>query len=93
MLFRSPVAPVYNTKDTCADPHLEARGMWKEIEHPKAGKYKAVTFPFKLSKTQPEIQRPAPLLGQDNEYVITELLGKPKEYFEELKKKGVVAWT
>jgi len=90
---RLPVAPIYHTKDTCADPHLNERGMFQEIEHPKAGKYKAITFPFKLSKTQPEIQRPAPLLGQDNEYVITDLLGKSKEYFEELKKKGVVAWT
>ncbi len=90
---RLPVAPVYNTKDTCADPHLEARGMFQEIEHPKAGKYKALTFPFKMSETQPQIKRHAPLLGQDNEYVITELLGKPKEYFEELKKKGIIAWT
>jgi len=90
---RLPVAPIYYPKDTCADPHLNARGMFQEIEHPKAGKYKAITFPFKMSKTQPEIQSPAPLLGQDNKYVICDLLGKSEEFYDGLKKKGVVAWT
>jgi len=90
---RLPVAPVYHTKDTCEDPHLATRNMFVEIEHPKAGRYKAVNFPFKLSVTQPEIKRHAPLLGQDNKYVICDLLGKSEEYFEELKRKGIVAWT
>jgi CoA:oxalate CoA-transferase len=90
---RIPVAPIYQTSDTCADPHLAARNMFVEVEHPKAGKYKAVNFPFKMSKTQPEIKSTAPLLGQDNKYVICDILGKSEEYFEELKKKGVIAWT
>ena len=87
------VAPVYHTDDTCADPHLEAREMFTEIEHPKAGKYKAINFPFKMSKTQPEIKSPAPLLGQHNKQVICDILGKSEEYFEDLKKKGIIAWT
>ena len=90
---RIPVAPIYTTEDTCNDPHLAARNMFVEVEHPKAGKYKAVNFPFKMSETQPEIHSTAPLLGQDNKYVICDILGKPEEYFEELKKKGVIAWT
>lgn len=88
-----PVAPIYHLDDTVADPHLEARGMFQEIEHPTAGKYKAITFPFKMSKTQPEIKSPAPVLGQDNKHVICDILGKSEEYYEELKKKGIVAWT
>ncbi len=90
---RVPVAPIYHLDDTVADPHLKARGMFQEIEHPTAGKYKALTFPFKMSKTQPEIKNPAPALGQDNKHVICDILGKSEEYLEELKKKGVVAWT
>jgi formyl-CoA transferase len=87
-----PVAPIYHLDDTVADPHLHARGMFQEIEHPTAGKYNAITFPFKMSKTQPEIKSPAPVLGQDNKHVICDILGKSEEYFEELKKKGIVAW-
>lgn len=90
---RVPVAPIYQTNETSADPHLEARNMFVEIEHPKAGKYKAVNFPFKMSKTQPEIKSPSPLLGQHNKEVICGILGKPEEYLEDLKKKGIVAWT
>jgi crotonobetainyl-CoA:carnitine CoA-transferase CaiB-like acyl-CoA transferase len=67
--------------------------MFVEIEHPKAGKYKAINFPFKMSKTQPEIKSPAPTLGQHNKHVICEILGKSEEYYEVLKKKGVIAWT
>ncbi len=90
---RVPVAPIYHTNDTCADPHLAARDMFVEIEHPKAGKYKAINFPFKMSKTQPEIKSPAPVLGQDNKHVICDILGKSEEYYEELKKKGIISWT
>jgi CoA:oxalate CoA-transferase len=90
---RLPVAPVYHTDETCADPHLKARNMFVEVKHPKAGEYKAINFPFKMSKTQPEVKRPAPLLGQDNKYVICEILEKTEEYFEELKKKGIIAWN
>jgi crotonobetainyl-CoA:carnitine CoA-transferase CaiB-like acyl-CoA transferase len=90
---RLPVAPIYHTKDTANDPHLHSRNMYVEIEHPRVGKYNAINFPFKMSMTQPEIKRHAPLLGQDNKYVICELLGKSDEYYEDLKKKGIVAWT
>jgi crotonobetainyl-CoA:carnitine CoA-transferase CaiB-like acyl-CoA transferase len=90
---RVPVAPVYHTNETCEDPHLEARNMFVEIEHPTAGKYKAINFPFKMSETQPDIKSPAPLLGQDNKYVICDILGKSVKYFEDLKKKGIIAWT
>jgi crotonobetainyl-CoA:carnitine CoA-transferase CaiB-like acyl-CoA transferase len=88
-----PVAPVYQTYDTCADPHLAERNMFVEIVHPKAGKYKAINFPFKMSKTQPEIKSPAPLLGQHNKEVICDILGKSEDYLENLKKKGIIAWT
>jgi crotonobetainyl-CoA:carnitine CoA-transferase CaiB-like acyl-CoA transferase len=90
---RLPVAPIYHTKDTANDPHLHSRNMYVEIEHPRVGKYNAINFPVKMSMTQPEIKRHAPLLGQDNKYVICELLGKSDEYYEDLKKKGIVAWT
>lgn len=89
---RLPVAPIYHTNDTCADPHLASRDMFVEVEHPKVGKYKAINFPFKMSKTQPEIKSSAPLLGQHNKEVICGIMGKSEEYYEELKRKGVIAW-
>jgi len=35
-------------------------------------------FSFNLSTVSPEIRRKGPLLGQDNEYVLCELLGRPR---------------
>ena len=90
---RIPVAPVYHTDDTVKDPHLHARNMFVEVEHPKHGKYEAINFPFKMSVTQPEIKTPAPLLGQHSKDVICGILGRSEEYYEELKKKGIVAYS
>jgi crotonobetainyl-CoA:carnitine CoA-transferase CaiB-like acyl-CoA transferase len=45
-----------------------------------------------MSKTQPEIKSSAPLLGQHNKEVICGIMGKSEEYYEELKRKGVIAW-
>ena len=89
---RLPVAPIYHMDENATDPQLEERGMFVEVEHPKHGKYRAVNFPFKMSKTQPEIKSTAPVLGADNRHVICDLLGHSEEFYLELRKKGVVSY-
>ena len=60
-----------------------------ELEHPVRGKYKTLGYPAKLEKSPVEVKN-APLLGQDNEKVYTELLGYTKRDLDELKKSGVI---
>ena len=45
---------------------------------------------IKLSKTKPEVKEPAPLLGQHNQQVLSEMLGLSVEEIEELKKQGII---
>jgi CoA:oxalate CoA-transferase len=47
----APVAPVYSVRETVKDPHLIARGMFIEVEHPKAGRITVPNFPVKLSES------------------------------------------
>jgi CoA:oxalate CoA-transferase len=85
-----PVAPIYDVSDTVADPHLAARGMFVEVDHPKAGKIKVPNFPVKFSGTPGEVTSSAPLLGQDNREILKEVLGYTVEQIGELEKERVI---
>jgi len=86
-----PVAPIYNISETVKDPHLIARGMFIELEHPLAGKVKVPNFPVKFSETPGEITSAAPLFGQDSKEILMDRLGYSEEQIEQLKKEGVIA--
>ena len=67
--------PVMNIADQFADPHLNARETYVEIDHPHVGAEMLYGVPWLFSGTPGNVRSPAPLLGQHNEYVLTELLG------------------
>ena len=83
-------APIYDVSDTVDDPHLAARGMFIEVDHPKAGRIKVPNFPVKFSETPGEVTSSAPLLGQNNREILTEVLGYTEEQMEELEKERVI---
>jgi len=85
-----PVAPIYDVSDTVADPHLAARGMFIEVEHPRAGRFKVPNFPVKFSEAPGEIKSAAPLLGQNNKEVLMGLLGYTEEQVAQLENEGVI---
>ncbi len=84
-----PVAPVLSIDQTLEDPHVRARGIIWEIEHPTAGKVRTPGFPVKMSRTPGTNRLPAPQLGQHNEEILTELLGYTKERVADLRKAGI----
>jgi CoA:oxalate CoA-transferase len=86
-----PVGPVYHVDEVVRDPHLVARGMFVEVDHPKAGKVKVPNFPVKLSGTPGKIVSAAPLLGQHNREVLMGVLGYSDERIAELEAAGVIA--
>ena len=86
-----PCAPVYHVDETVADPHLAARGMFVEVEHPLAGTVKVPNFPIKFSETPGEIRTAAPLLGAHSKELLMGLLGMSEERFMELVRAGVTS--
>jgi crotonobetainyl-CoA:carnitine CoA-transferase CaiB-like acyl-CoA transferase len=84
------VYPVNSVADLFADPQLEARDTWRPVEHPVLGRVHVEAPPFRLTHTPAEIERPAPLLGGDNAYVLGELLGCSDEEIDELGREGVL---
>ena len=85
-----PVAPVMDLDQVKANEHAKAREMFVKVDHPTLGEVSLPGFPIKFSETKGDITMPAPLLGQHNEEVYSELLGLSKEKLEELRKEGVV---
>jgi formyl-CoA transferase len=86
-----PCAPLYTVKDVVEDKHIAvARRMIREVEHPVAGKMKVVGSPINLSETPPEIESPAPLLGEHTELVLKDILNLTETQIVELKKKNAI---
>ena len=67
-----PAGPVMDHVQVYNDPQTKAREMAVEVAHPKVGPMKTIGVPVKLSETPGGIRRPAPLLGEHNDEVITE---------------------
>jgi benzylsuccinate CoA-transferase BbsF subunit len=82
--------PVMNLEDQFRNPHLRAREIHLESEHPKVGLEFLHGIPWRLSATPGRISRPAPLLGEHNQYVFGDLLGLPKVEIQRLMEAGAL---
>ena len=83
-----PCGAVLDTGEVLTDPHLRARDMIVEVEHPVRGKYITVGNPIKLSASPTKIL-PSPLLGQHRQEILSEL-GYSESDIASLAKEGAV---
>lgn len=80
---------VLNFDELAGDPHIQAREMIVEFEHPSAGWVKQVGNAIKLSGTPGHINGIGPNLGEHSEQVLLEL-GYTKDHIEALQEDGAV---
>ena len=80
---------VANIADLYKDPQLRYRNHFWTVNHPEIGEMTCLGQPSILSRTPAQLQRTAPLLGQDTVYVCQKLLGMPDKEFDELVVSGV----
>ncbi len=83
-------SPILNIQQVVEDPHLNERGYFVEVEHPVIGKAKIPGIPLKFSETPGGVERPSPLVGEHNEFILGRLLGISPRELEKLKKEGAV---
>jgi formyl-CoA transferase len=84
-----PCGAVLDSAEVLADPHLKARGMIVELEHPRRGRYPMPANPVRLSDSPTEMAR-APLLGEHNQEVYGALLGYGPAELDALRRDGVI---
>ena len=74
---RIPCFPVNTVSDLLTDPHLEERRFFVSIDHPVAGEFQYPGVAYRMSKTPLQLgSRPAPTLGQHNDEMPFDGLGR-----------------
>jgi CoA:oxalate CoA-transferase len=83
-----PCARVNNFKEVFEHPQIVARGVVKNVEHPRLGMTKVARNPVLLDHDGPDISRPAPMLGEHSEEILR-ALGYSSAAVEQLAASGV----
>ena len=83
------LSPVLNLDELEHDPHIQARSMIVQQDHPTAGPVKGLALPLKFSGHRPQAEAPAPAAGEHTEAILREL-GKTEEAIRALREDGVV---
>ncbi len=86
-----PAAPVKRPPERCdTDADNQAWGLWPTITHPKHGARRVDGLPVHLSATDWRSTRGGPVLGEDNERVLSEVLGLTSAEIGRLADEGVI---
>lgn len=67
-----PVGPMNSLDDIFDDPHLDAIGFFRRVEHPTEGTLIDISIPTEWSASPPEVRRLAPGLGEHTREVLLE---------------------
>ena len=84
-----PSGPIYSFSQVYDDPHVQARDMDVETDHPTAGRVRNIGIPVKLSETPGAIRRSAPTLGQHTEEILSEF-GLAESEIGDLREGGAL---
>lgn len=84
--------PVLIGAELLSDPGIKERGTFQMVERAIVGRhpYAIPTAPMRFSKVPVKIRRPAPLVGEHNDYVFGELLGMSKEEIQSLADEQII---
>jgi crotonobetainyl-CoA:carnitine CoA-transferase CaiB-like acyl-CoA transferase len=85
-----PSGKVWNGTQTSQHPQLRARNFYEEVTHPVVGTHDCVTTPFLSRHIQRWLEKPAPVVGQDNDSILRSILGFSDEKIAELEALGVI---
>ena len=88
-----PAAPAVNAYLSGESAHLEARGYFQWADHPVAGPVPYPSAPFRIDGEYLTLGGAAPTLGQDNEKVLTSLLGLNAQAIIDLRDREIIGQT
>ena len=72
------------------DPQLTHRNHFIQLDHPTYGTTTIEGSRIRLSRTPAQVQRCAPTIGRDNQYVLEQILGYSEEKITELVAAGAL---
>jgi crotonobetainyl-CoA:carnitine CoA-transferase CaiB-like acyl-CoA transferase len=86
-----PAGRVLDTEAIHDDPHLNARGYWVWLPHPKMRPWRQPSTSWRLVEANPQLRRHAPLFGEHNREILCDMLGLSEEDLKELEAAGIIA--
>ncbi|MFH1651288.1 MAG: CoA transferase [Chloroflexota bacterium] len=84
-----PAGVAEDSEQLQSDPQLTHRGYFRELSHREIGPHYYEEPPFILPASPAALNKAAPCLGEDTDYVCTEILGIPDAEFIALMAEGV----
>jgi CoA:oxalate CoA-transferase len=85
-----PCGPVYaSMADVPNDPQVVASETFRESSHPQLGRIREPRPPVRFEGTPGAIQRPAPVLGQHSDEILSEI-GLSAEKIADLRDQGIL---
>ena len=85
-----PFGAVMEPIDAIGHPHFEARNMVRRVEDPFIEGLMVPGTPFKFSAQPERMAEPAPLLGEHNREVLSDLLGYSDEHIADLERSETI---
>jgi crotonobetainyl-CoA:carnitine CoA-transferase CaiB-like acyl-CoA transferase len=82
--------PVYSYAELVKDPQVVHNGSLVSYDHPTEGRVTTPGFPYRFSRTDPEVYRGAPLTGEQTREILADL-GIGDDAVDDLERRGVVA--
>jgi crotonobetainyl-CoA:carnitine CoA-transferase CaiB-like acyl-CoA transferase len=67
-----PCGEIADYADVFTDPHLDARGFFVDLAHPRLGTVRALGTPMRFATGAATLQRAGPLLGEHTRAVLSE---------------------
>ncbi len=85
-----PVGGIYRAEDIAEDPHFMARETFIHVEDPEAGSVAMPGIIPKLSGTPGRVESTGPAIGQHNQEIYGDLLGRSDAELSALREGGVI---
>lgn len=84
-----PAAPILSLDALFDDEHLQAVGLFQQVDHPREGKITAVRQPVSFSASPAQMSAPAGVLGENTTDVLLDF-GYSADEIEKMKASGAV---
>jgi crotonobetainyl-CoA:carnitine CoA-transferase CaiB-like acyl-CoA transferase len=82
--------PTLSSKGLLEDPQLNARDFFVRLPHAEVGTQAHAGMPWRFTHAPNGVRAPAPLLGQDTDNVLRDLLGYSTEEIMQMKSDKVL---
>jgi crotonobetainyl-CoA:carnitine CoA-transferase CaiB-like acyl-CoA transferase len=86
-----PHAPILSVLEALNSPQSQARGVVVEVDHPALGPIPLVNRPIRYADEEQAPVTAPPMLGQDTDAILADLLGLDEDRIAALRAAGTVA--